>query len=63
MPLPDTFKKRDAFESKTMWGIFVGYHVAPGGLHTGGYLFAEYAALKNNIDAGMGQATYTVLKG
>ncbi len=39
-----------------MWGIFVGYNVAPGGLHTGDYLIAEYAALKNNIDADMNQA-------
>ena len=31
MPQPESLKKRDAFESKTMWGIFVGYYVAPGG--------------------------------
>ena len=27
----------------------------PGGLHTGDYLIADYAALKNNIDAGINQ--------
>jgi hypothetical protein len=31
MPQPETLKKRAAFEAKAMWGIFVGYHVAPGG--------------------------------
>ncbi len=31
MPQPEILKKQDAFESKTMWGIFVGYYVAPGG--------------------------------
>ncbi len=38
-----------------MWGIFAGYDVAPGGLHTGDYLIAEYAAPKNNTDAGINQ--------
>ena len=46
MPQPKSFEKRDAFEPQTMWGIFVGYYIAPGGLHTGDYL----------IDAGINQA-------
>ncbi len=55
IPQPESLRKRNAFESKTMWGIFAGYYVAPWGLHTGNYLIAEFAALKNDTDAGVNQ--------
>ncbi len=49
MPQPETLKQRDAFESKTMWCIFVGCHVAPGGLHTCDYLIADYVGKKRTV--------------
>jgi hypothetical protein len=53
MPQPDV--KLDAFESKAQLGIFVGYHVLPGGTWKGDYLVAECAAVRDNPDVPIGR--------
>ena len=47
--MPQLDVKRDAFESETMWGIFLGYYVLPGGFWKGDYLVADYAASMSGV--------------
>ena len=49
MPQPDT--KVVSMGAKTIPGVFVGYHIHPGGLWSGDYLVAELAPFRKNYDA------------
>ena len=47
-PQPDT--KIEAMGAKTLPGIFMGYHIHPGGLWSGDYLVAELQPFRRNHD-------------
>ena len=51
-PQPDAEVGRDSFEAKRIPGIFVGYHMLPGGVFGGDYYVVDCTALLANIDAG-----------
>ena len=42
---------REPFDSKTVPGIFVGYHEQPGGWHNGDFYVAEFPPFQSNPDA------------
>ncbi len=48
MPLPDM--KLESMGNKTTPGVFVGYHVGPGGRWSGDYLGADYSPFKKDGD-------------
>ena len=48
MPQPDT--KVESMGSKTIRGIFIGYHVPAGGLWSGDYLVADLAPFRKDCD-------------
>ena len=48
MPQSDT--KVESMGSKTIPGVFIGYHVHPGGLWSGDYLAFDYLPFKRDCD-------------
>ena len=52
MPQSVTADEKDSFEPTRVPGIFVGWHMHPGGIWSGDYLVADYVAIKNDIDIG-----------
>jgi hypothetical protein len=48
MPQPDT--KVESIGSKTFPGVFIGYHIHPGGLWSNDYLVAELSSFKENFN-------------
>jgi len=52
IPQPDATKHMDPLEVKAIGGIFVGYHILPGGIFAGDYLVATLEDLSGNINAG-----------
>ena len=49
MPQPDT--RVESIGAKTIQGVFVGYHIHPGGLWSGDYLVADLAPFRIDCDA------------
>ena len=49
MPQPDT--RVESMGAKTIPGVFLGYHIHPGGLWSGDYLVADLASFKTDCDA------------
>ena len=41
MPQPDALEKHNSSEAKTDQGIFLGWHILPGGIWSGDYYVAE----------------------
>jgi len=52
IPQPDATKHMDPLDAKAIGGIFVGYHILPGGIFAGDYLVATLEDLSGNINAG-----------
>jgi len=50
LPVANPNDKNKTFEAKTRVGLFVGYHVQPGGRWTGDYLVVEFEALRYSPD-------------
>ena len=48
MPQPET--RVDSMGAKTIPGVFVGYHIQPGGLWNGDYLVADLAPFREDCD-------------
>ena len=48
MPQPDV--RVESMGAKTLQGVFIGYHIHPGGVWSGDYLVAEFAPFRKNYD-------------
>ena len=55
MPQPDT--KVESMGAKTIPGVFLGYHIHPGGLWSGDYLVADLAPFKTDCDVAKSKGT------
>ena len=48
--MPQNDIKIESFGSTTIQGIFLGYHIQPGGLWSGDYIVADYEPFKKDCD-------------
>ena len=56
LPTPRPGDKQGAFDDKTRVGLFVGFHMQPGGRWSGDYLVVEFARLRESPNTEPGSA-------
>ena len=57
LPTEDSSRKPKAFAPKTRDGLFLGYHMHPGGKWSGDYVVVDFGNLRDDPDAEPGNCT------